>query len=760
MALSEQQQSTPVGIQGNGALPTEPQEAESIDIGELLQVLYRRRRLMQVVTLGIFILGMIYALMQHPMYESVTTILVTANSGGGGGGNANMPLLSELQALTQSRSVETQVEILTNPDLLEQAFMAMPKTLRLEGFGLESFDPQKTGKRVIVGSKKNTDIVTITVRASTARSAAAYANSIAHTYLVMDLAQNRQATQQARSYVEKQLETVRGKFNKESSALAAFKEKSGLVAPDDQLSQLAQSMATLQAEIDTTRADIVGREQSLATVQAQLGKQQTTVTTETTVVSNPRVSASLERIDTLNSERVRLLQDFQPSSPEVKAVDVRIVEEKRYLKQLTADVIGQQTNSRNPLKDELLTNYTTGLAEVVAEKSRLKIMDQTYQSRSAQLKHLPSDEKRLAELMMNVDIQKNTVDLLAAQNETLLISEQATLPNIRVVAVAREPNSPRSPRKWMYGIFFLVLGLLCSAAAAALVEFLDELIHDQETAERLTGLTTLGTIHAMGEDEPKVIGVDDQRSVLVDRFRVLRNNISFSSLERKIRTIAITSTGPGEGKSTCCTNLGIVMALDGKRVLIVDCDLHRPSIHTLLKAPRGVGFTNVVMGTTTLEEATVSTDYPGLSFLPAGILPPNPSEVLNAHPTRQLFRTMADQYDVVILDCPPCAKLSDVQILSTIADGMLLLVGVNQTFKRGLAHAYIALAQVSAPFIGMVCNRLDLHQQRYGYYGYYYGYYGTYGKYGRYGYDRYDNYGSEGSETPEEKTKSRRHKKR
>jgi capsular exopolysaccharide synthesis family protein len=158
-------------------------------------------------------------------------------------------------------------------------------------------------------------------------------------------------------------------------------------------------------------------------------------------------------------------------------------------------------------------------------------------------------------------------------------------------------------------------------------------------------------------------------------------------------------------------------------------------MHNLLNVMRDVGFTNVLMGTSKLEDAVISTEYEGLSFLPAGTLPPNPSEVLSSQPSRDLFKRLAKSYDIVILDCPPAAQLSDVQVISTIVDGMLLLVAINRTFKRGLQFTYRALTQVSAPLIGLVMNRVELHRHRYGYYGYYYG---KYDYYSQEGYDNLD----------------------
>ncbi len=534
---------------------------------------------------------------------------------------------------------------------------------------------------------------------------------------------NRQASRQARLYCETQLRNVKKRYDDATFKLAQFKERNNLISPDEQALKMADNLAELQADIDKTNAESGADKFTVDSLAKQLTTMPGTVLAETDIIDSPRVEASLGRLDDLYSQRANTLQEYTPNSVEVKALDARIAEEKSRLQQLAKDIVAKKVDTRHPIKDMVSKDYVGALAEQAANHARVQTLETTFHQHLRELTGYPAKERQLTLLLVEVDAEQKMLDFLAAQYQTLVITEQSTLPDIRMVSRARESFNPVYPVVALNFVLFLLLGLLFSAGLTAVLEKLDDLIHDQETAEKLTGLPTMGTIHKVKDADPKIIPVDDQRSALVDRFRVLRNNISFSSLDKPMYLIAVTSSGPGEGKTTCCTNLGIVMAMDGKRVLVVDCDLHRPSLHHLLNTPRGVGLTNVVMGTCTLNDAIVATDYPGLSFLPAGILPPNPSEVLNAKPTRQLFRDLANEYDLVILDCPPYAKLSDVQIISTIVNGVLLLVGINIAFKGALLQSYMALRQLSSPLIGLVINRTDLHRHRNGYY-YHYGKYG------------------------------------
>lgn len=703
---------------------------ETIDFGELVQVAFRRRWLIIIGLILIFGLGMARTLTEQPIFEATTSIIVTSDRSM----YASMP--NPLQAITQTRSVDTQVEILKSADLQEVAFYKLSADERLKGFGSEDF----TGASARINATKNTDVITINVRAQDADAAASYANSIAQTYLEQDLENNRKETGLARAYVERQLEKVRGDLSRANSAFAAYKEKSGLVAPDAQLVKLATYLVDLQIDHDKAVANIQAGETSLRMLEAEITRltqqgENGKIETATTWTQNPRVAATLDTLAELTRTRTELLQEYTPQSPEVKAIDAQFTEAQGLLSQWAKDdlmLATSRTVARPPSLDSLTTTYATSLANTVAEMTRARVFQDELKRRRVEVGKLPAAQKTLTELMMNVDLQSDAVTMLANQYQSLLISEEAAVPNVRVVAHARAPKVPVSPRIKISAVFFFLFGLLFGLGLAFIAEKLDTRIHDQESAEKVTGLVTMGIIHEIDEDDAKVIQTDDQKSQLVERFRVLRNNISFSALDRQIRSIAITSAAPAEGKSTSSTNLGIVMAMDGKRVIIVDCDLHRPSQHNQLNASREVGLTNVIMGSASIQEAVVATQYAGLDFLSTGILPSNPSEVLNSQPARKLFAELSEMYDIVILDCPPCVKLSDVQIISTIVDGMLIVVSANKTSREGLVYSYRALTQVGAPVMGLIMNRLDLSQQRYGYYyGYYYSKYNYYSHYGQ-----------------------------
>jgi capsular exopolysaccharide synthesis family protein len=256
----------------------------------------------------------------------------------------------------------------------------------------------------------------------------------------------------------------------------------------------------------------------------------------------------------------------------------------------------------------------------------------------------------------------------------------------------------------------------------AVAERLDSRVHEQAWVEQVSGLPVLSLVPLVSEAPLRLLSNEQRNGAMLESFRILRNNISFSGIDRQMKILAVTSPGREEGKSTTVVNLAVAMAMGGKRVLLVDGDMRRPSVHRLMKMPRTYGLTTILTGGSDLEATIMPTEIDNLFCLPSGPTPPNPAEILNSQPSRELFKKLAEMYDVVLLDCPPSIGLSDVQVVATIADGVLLVVSMNETLKPHLYIAIRTLSQVGAPLIGLVLNKMDLTRRGYGY-GYYYYYY-------------------------------------
>ncbi len=695
-------------------------EEQALNLRDYLAICYRRRRLLVTVFAVVLTLGCVYMAVSKRQYESTARILIASSKAGSN--DTDIPLLSDLKALTENRSVDTQVEVISSNDLLDDAFASLDDTTRTRGFRPDVKLPEV----VKVETKPNTDTIDITVHALTPQAAMCFANQIADTYFIRDLEQSNQATRQVRKYVEKNMTKVREQLATANVALAAYKTRTHLFAPDTQLAKFAEHLASLQLDLDTARATLSATQQAQGVIRGQLKDVPREIIADTNVTKNPRFAAIVEKIDQLHADRVTLLQEYRADADEVKALDHRIADQEAQLKTAAETIVASQTRAHNPVQDAVLGKYFDNVATMVATEAHIRVASSELSQREKVADGLPDRQRELTDLLQQSALLESTYEMLTQKYHALVLSEQGTLPNGRMIDRARLQRIPVAPRPLRTGVFFLILALLSAGGAAMLLERLDDRVHDQETAEGLAGASTMAMIPNMpGESGPLLITRAGPHSPLLESFRILRHNIGFAAIDRRLKILAVSSSGPGEGKSTTCANLALAMAMDGKRVIIVDCDLRRPSMHTLLGVSREVGVTNVLTGSSTLEEAIVSGGVPGLDVLPTGPLPPNPTEVLNAPSTRRLFTELAERYDVVLVDCPPSAGLSDVQVISTLVDGLLLVVTINETLRERLRIAIRALALAGAPLIGVVINRLDMRRQGYGYYYYYYAEDGT-----------------------------------
>lgn len=215
-----------------------------------------------------------------------------------------------------------------------------------------------------------------------------------------------------------------------------------------------------------------------------------------------------------------------------------------------------------------------------------------------------------------------------------------------------------------------------------------------------------------------MISIKNPKSHAAEAFRTFRTNIQFSSLDEELRTIVVTSTQPGEGKSTVISNLGITMAQSGKRVLLIDCDLRKPTIHKKLGIYNQDGLTTLLAKEKSFQEAIRTTNINNFFVLTSGPIPPNPAELLGSKKMRALIEELKGQFDVILFDAPPVLAVTDAQILATYCDGVVFVASFGQAEKQALITAKELINKVGGKLIGVVINKIPSNSRSYYYYNY------------------------------------------
>jgi capsular exopolysaccharide synthesis family protein len=318
--------------------------------------------------------------------------------------------------------------------------------------------------------------------------------------------------------------------------------------------------------------------------------------------------------------------------------------------------------------------------------------------------------------------------------------------NFRIIDAARVPTSPSEPNIPRNLTFALMLGVISGVGLAFILENMDNTVRTPEQATALSGLPALGMIplgsksvsHGptgkrlvltpiSSKEAVETVTQVRPQSQMAESYRALRTSLLLSNLGAPPKVIMVTSARPQEGKTTTSINTAIVLAQKGVRVLLIDADLRRPSVHkTLGMGPRS-GLSNVLTGSATAQQAiTTSPVLPNLFILPAGTPPPNPAELLASSNMRDLIAELRAEFDHIVIDTPPTLSVTDAVVLSPRADATILVIRSGQTTKQALRRARDILTQVNAHVAGVLLNAVDLTSPDY---YYYYEYQGKYGQY-------------------------------
>jgi capsular exopolysaccharide synthesis family protein len=418
----------------------------------------------------------------------------------------------------------------------------------------------------------------------------------------------------------------------------------------------------------------------------------------------PLLQSLLQDLSLAEVRRTSLLPDYGPEHPEVKKVD---------------DVLSKI----NTQIDEAVAGMLAAMTmEVQANREKLKSIEEAVnkaRSEDAQMmaKYAPyRNEKR------DVDTQSRVVQSLYAQ----VIQEEVNASiskksSVEIIDKALPGIRPVKPNKFLNIMLGSIAGVLLGVGLAFFIEYLDTSVKTIDDVEQALQAPVLGVI-------PQNVGAlihEGPESPHAEAYRVLRTNILFSRKDSNLRTLTVVSGGAGEGKSTTIFNLATIFAQNGSRVLIVDSDLRRPSLHKFLNVANNIGLTNFLLKQNKLEEVIQTTPQVGMDFLPSGKLPSSSMGILNSAAMRTFIDEAKSRYDFVFFDSPPIMGVSDASILASEVDMAVLVVQYRKYPQQMTLRAKQMVEKVGGKLLGVVLNNINISQDSYYYYysGYYYDYY-------------------------------------
>lgn len=535
-------------------------------------------------------------------------------------------------------------------------------------------------------------------------------NTLAQVYLEQSVAFKTEEASKSLEFIEGQMNNVQGELDNAEKNLQAYKTGFGVVKLDSEAEELVKKIS----ETEKQRTELVLQrkqiEFALAAMRdaARRGK----VYTPAVLKDDSGVAAMAGKLADLEVQKQAVLAETTESHPQVNALKSQINEIQRKLAAI------YETNQKSIGRQE------TTVAQTLARYE-------------GQLKQLPAAERDLARLMRYTKVNADIYTFLLQKHEEARIAKASTISNINVIDQAITPRAPIKPVKQKNLLLGLLVGLMLGAGVAFFQEYLDDTIKDAEGARRELNAPILAVIPFIPSREGQastaygtsLITQHEPKSSAAEAFRSLRTSIHFSAINREKKTLIVTSTFPGEGKSTISANLAVTLVQSGARVLLIDCDLRRPTLHEHFNRAKAPGLTEVLAGDASFASALYNTGIARLDFVSAGTSPPNPAELLGSNRMANLLLKLRDTYDHIVIDAPPVLAVTDAPLLTTRCDMAIIVMETERVPVKAAQRMAELLANVGAPVAGAVVNdKSGRSRERYGYYGnsyYGYGYYGS-----------------------------------
>ncbi len=688
----------------SGAASLQPTEAH---LHDYLRIIIRRRRTFLVAFCAVFFGVAAYTYSMKPIYEASATLHVRDERGGKGnllgelGGSRHNPIDAEIEIL-KSRTNAEQVVKLLQPD--QQ--VTMPSTyLYAAANSLKG-----RVKAVEVGNKTN--IIRLSYSDTDPVRAREVVNTLAQVYLEQSVAFKTREASKSLEFIEGQMNSVRGDLDTAERNLQAYKTSTGVMKLDNE----AQDLVKKTSDTEKERTGIALQRKQVEFTLADLrdAYKQGIIYTPAGLKDDPGMAPMTGKLAELELQKRALLAETTEAHPQVRALQVQIDEIQRKL------VAIYETSQKNLAKQESLVGQTLARYE-------------------GMLKQLPVAERDLARLMRYTKVNADIYTFLLQKHEEARIAKASTISNINVIDPAITPGAPIKPNKKKNLLLGLLVGAMLGIGLAIFQEYLDDTIKDAEEAARAVGLPLLAVIPFISsrnmEEAQRNVSLITQvepKSLVAEAFRSLRTSLHFSAINREKKILLLTSTFPNEGKSTISANLANTLSQTGARVLIIDCDLRRSSLHEKFGHSKVPGLTELLTGDTTFTTACHNSGLPGVDLISAGTTPPNPAELLGSDAMRRFMEAHRDSYDYIVIDAPPVLAVTDAPVLTAMSDLVLVVMEAGRVPLKAAQRMREMLATIRAPVAGLIVNDKSGRGESYGYYGSNYYRYG----YG-YGYDYY-----------------------
>ncbi len=558
-------------------------------------------------------------------------------------------------------------------------------------------------RNLTVSPIRSSRLVDVKYRSADAELSARVANGLVASYIQQNLQYKFTASKDATDWLGQQLEEQRTKVEQTEQALQNYREQNDSLGLDDRQNIVVQKLADLNAAVTKAKTERIQKEALYQQVQ-RVEEDRSAMDAVPAILGNTFIQGLKTELAGLQRQEAQLAQKLGDKHPDM--IRARSALEAAEAK-LGAEVGKVVTGVRN--------DYLAVLAQ---ERSLVAALE-TQKGEAMSLNRKGID---YGVLMREAESNRQIYESLLRRTKETGVSSEIKASNIRVVDKAEVPRRPASPRRSLNLLVGMLGGAVLGIGLAFFFECFDNRLRSPQDIMAHLGLPFLGMV-------PVVPGkADEAASALISKhappafseaFRSIRTNVLFSSADEGMRSILVTSSRPGEGKSLVASNLAVAIAQAGQRVLLVDADMRRPRMHDIFGIRVEPGLSNLLVGNAKSAEAIRVSSVRNLWLLAAGKLPPNPAELLESKGFKLLLKGLGGYFDWVVIDAPPVMTVTDPSIVARLASGVVFVVG-NEMTPRPAAQAAIRQLRTSqAKIVGAVLNRVNIERDSYYYADYY-----------------------------------------
>lgn len=710
---------------------------QEIHLRDYYQVIKKRRQvvgLFAAITFGLVFLGTFAV---TPLYEADTQVLIEKNKENdltvaGGVLNYDPEFLQTQFEIIKSNNVVHRVIDRLKLDTQYRKYFLGDKE---DGFlsaslsGIKSFFPDGNGKgeglslqgkkqtdadriaaiiqvRIHTKPLRNTKIVSVTYRDPNPIMSSMVVNAMVDSYMAELLEIKMHASNYSLQWMSAKAEEERKKLEKSETTLQKYRQENNIVTVENKQVVIPGKLAEFSIQLSKAQALRKEFENLYNQIQSQ-GSNLTSIESLPVFANNLALQRIRDQVLAADQKIAELSSKYGAKHP----LMIQAVSDREILSQ-------EKTREIKRIVETYKNQYLLAKSQ---EQNIEKLLDETKQEM------LNLNEKMIQYDIMQRESETNRV-LYASLMKNIKqqgATEQSQMLNVWVIKKAQVPGNPATPKKRRNILLGLVLGLFGGIGCAFFIEYLDNTVKSSEEVERRFKVPVLGLVGQVDDKSKSIetIIIDDPRSPIAECYKSIRSSLMLSSPEHPPKTLLITSVEPQEGKTATSLNIARTLAQTGSKVLLLDCDMRRPRLHSILRISNRVGLSSYLSGNTD-KEIVAKLEEDNLTVIPSGPIPPNPSELLGSERMANLLQGLAKKFDYIILDTPPIMSVTDSQVLSRLVAGVVMVTRAGKTNYEILGRGLKMLQSIHAPLLGIVINGMsEKVSGDYYYRGYYQQYY-------------------------------------